>query len=52
MDEGAALDKAEFVAEYFAYKMGDIKISPGKIDFEELYKECKGPKLPKLRLFA
>jgi len=40
----AATSKAEFVAEYLAYKLAGIKVSNDKIDLEKLYDECKGPK--------
>jgi len=39
----ATLSKAEFVAEYFSYKMTGKEIKSTMID--ELYKDCKGPEI-------
>ena len=43
----AATDKAEFVAEYFAYKMAGIEIKSDKINLDKLYEKCQGPKFKK-----
>ena len=44
INDYATTNKAEFVAEYFAYKLAGIKVTSDKIDLEKLYNECKGPR--------
>lgn len=44
----AAKNKAEFVAEYFTYKMLGKKIYSDKIDLAKLYADCQGPQSKKL----
>lgn len=48
----ATTNKAEFVAEYFTYKMLGKQIHSDKIDIEKLYNECKRPKLNKIKITA